>query len=448
MKIFDSLGVAKADILLPVESLDLNRWSVIACDQFTSQPEYWDRVAALVGSAPSTFHLIYPEVYLNAPDKETRIKNIKSKMREYLSTGVFNQLEGIIYVERETAHGWRKGLLFAVDLEKYDYRPQAKSLIRATEGTILERIPPRVQIREGAELELPHIMMLVDDPENSFIGPASEHRQDFPLLYDFDLMFDSGRLRGFLINQPNVEEEILAGLSQLADQKKFCQRYNLLPETPLLLYAVGDGNHSLATAKTIWEKTKAASANPEELKNSPLRYALVEIVNLHDESLVFEPIHRILFEVKNLLALEDELRAFFQQEVEILSHPSYEDLKRTINNKKKNEQIAGLILNQGFKSIKFLKPSTNLTVGTIQAFLDKFLNDGKAQNLDYVHGDDSLLQLVRKSENNAGIYLPALDKNQLFPTVILDGALPRKTFSMGEAWEKRFYLEGRKLINR
>jgi hypothetical protein len=273
MKMFDSLGVAKADILLPVDSLDLKRWSVIACDQFTSEPEYWERVASLVGSAPSTFHLIYPEVYLNSPDRDLRIKKIKGQMTEYLSAGIFRQVEGIIYVERETAHGWRKGLLFAVDLEKYDFRPQAKSLIRATEGTILERIPPRVQIREGADLELPHIMMLIDDPENAIIGPASQHKQDFTPLYDFELMFGSGRLRGYLINKPKVEEQILAGLSELADQKKFSERYKVSPGTPLLLFAVGDGNHSLATAKTIWEKAKAASQNLEELNHSPLRYA-------------------------------------------------------------------------------------------------------------------------------------------------------------------------------
>jgi len=232
MKVFESLGVAKADILLPVENLDLKRWSVIACDQFTSEPEYWERVAALVGSAPSTFHLIYPEVYLNAPDKEVRIKKIKSQMSEYLSAGIFRQAEGIIYVERETAHGWRKGLLLAVDLEKYDFRPQAKSLIRATEGTILERIPPRVQIREGAELELPHIMMLIDDPENAVLGPASQHKQNFMPLYDFELMFGSGRLRGYLINQPKVEEEIFAGLTELADQKTSARDIRFLPRLP------------------------------------------------------------------------------------------------------------------------------------------------------------------------------------------------------------------------
>ncbi len=448
MKIFESLGVAKADILLPVENLDLKRWSVIACDQFTSEPEYWERVASLVGPAPSTFHLIYPEVYLNAPDKEVRIKKIKSQMSEYLSAGIFRQAEGIIYVERETAHGWRKGLLLAVDLEKYDFRPQAKSLIRATEGTILERIPPRVQIREGAELELPHIMMLIDDQENGVIGPASQHKKDFTPLYDFELMFGSGRLRGYLINQPKVEEEIFAGLTGLADQKKFSQRYKVPAETPLLLFAVGDGNHSLATAKTIWEKAKAASQNQQELNHSPLRYALVEIVNLHDEALAFEPIHRILFEIKNPAGLEDELELFFQRQVEISPEKSYEDLKKAINTRKKKEQLAGVVFKNTFKLIRFLKPSSNLTVGTIQPFLDKFMSDQKARGLDYVHGDDSLWQLVRKNENNAGIYLPVLEKNELFPTVILDGALPRKTFSMGEAWEKRFYLEARKLINR
>jgi hypothetical protein len=445
MKIFDSLAISIPEILLPAKGIDLTKWPVIACDQYTSEPEYWEKVEAFVGQAPSTLHLIYPEVYLNTPDKEARIARIQAKMKEYLSQGIFQSVEGMLYVERETAHGWRKGLLLGVDLDKYDYNPKASSLIRATEGTILERIPPRVKIREGAALEVPHIMILVDDADNSVLGPATDHREKLRKLYDFDLMFNSGHIRGYLVNRPEVEKMILSGLEKLADQEKFLEKYSLPEGTPLLLFAMGDGNHSLATAKTIWEKTKASVKNPAAWKNSPLRYALVEVVNLHDQSLVFEPIHRALFEVKNPDNFIKDLKQFFADAVEIREHRSFEELKDEINSKKKFDQVTGIVLRSGFKSVRFLKPTYNLTVGTVQNFLDDYFKKQAAAGIDYVHGDDSLFNLVQKKDNNIGLYLPAMDKNELFPTVILDGALPRKTFSMGEAWEKRFYLEARKL---
>ncbi|MBC7348419.1 MAG: DUF1015 domain-containing protein [Candidatus Aminicenantes bacterium] len=447
MKIYESLGLAIPDILLPREEIDLQKWAVIACDQYTSEPEYWHRVEELVGDSPSTLHLIYPEVYLNDPDKDGRIARIQATMKDYLRRGLFQPRSGMVYVERQTAHGWRRGLLFCLDLEAYDYHPRACSLIRATEGTILERIPPRVKIREGAVLEVPHIMILIDDPAHLTIGPATDHSQELLKLYDFELMFEAGRLRGFLVNQPRVEKMILEGLSQLANPREFEKRYNLPEGTPLLLFAVGDGNHSLATAKTIWEKTKAASGRPEELKDSPLRYALVEVVNLHDDSLVFEPIHRVLFEVKNPQDLERELGHFFEGRVEFREHRNFEELKAVVNARTAQEQIAGLIKSDRFLTIRFQKPAHNLTVGSLQSFLDDYLKKKAASGLDYVHGDESLLNLSRKNPNNLGFYLPAMDKEQLFPTVILDGALPRKTFSMGEAWEKRFYLEARKLVD-
>ncbi|MGB9906595.1 MAG: DUF1015 domain-containing protein [Candidatus Saccharicenans sp.] len=447
MKIYESLGMAIPEVLLPREEVDLQKWAVIACDQYTSEPEYWHRVEELVGDSPSTLHLIYPEVYLNAPDKDQRIARIQATMKDYLKRELFRPLSGMVYVERQTAHGWRRGLLFCLDLEAYDYNPRACSLIRATEGTILERIPPRVKIREGAVLEVPHIMILIDDPANLTIGPATDHSRELQKLYDFELMFEAGRVRGFLVNEPRVEKMILNGLNRLASQREFEKRYNLPEGTPLLLFAVGDGNHSLATAKTIWEKTKAAANRPEELENSPLRYALVEVVNLHDDSLVFEPIHRVLFEVKNPEDLERELGHFFGGRVEFGEHGNFEQLKAVVNARKEKEQIAGLIRQESFQSIRFLKPAHNLTVGSLQSFLDDYLKKKAASGLDYVHGDESLLHLSRKNPGNLGFYLPAMDKSQLFPTVILDGALPRKTFSMGEAWEKRFYLEARKLID-
>jgi len=445
MRIYDSLAIGTPEILLPAEGIELRRWAVIACDQYTSEPEYWEKVEAFVGKFPSALNLIFPEVYLNAPDKESRIARIQAKMKEYLSQGIFYRVEGMIYVERETAHGWRKGLLFCVDLENYDFNPKATTLVRSTESTILERIPPRREIREGAPLEIPHIMILIDDPSNSVIGPATDKKDTLKKLYDFDLMFDSGRLQGYLVNQPDVERMIISGLEKLADRKKFQEKYGLLQGTPLLLFAMGDGNHSLATAKTIWEKAKASFKNTEALKSSPLRYALVEVVNLHDESLVFEPIHRLLFEVKNPDFLEKDLRLFFSDKAEIKEHRSFEELKQVVNTKKKADQVAGIVLKNSFKSVRFLKPAYNLTVATVQNFLDDYLKKGAASGIDYVHGDESLLNLTRKKEDNAGIYLPAMDKNELFPTVIRDGILPRKTFSMGEAWEKRFYLEARRI---
>lgn len=445
MKIFSSLGMAIPEILLPAEGLDLQKWSVIACDQYTSEPEYWERVEELVGEAPSTLHLIYPEVYLNSPDKEARIARIQATMKDYLGRGLFREVSGMIYVERETSHGWRRGLLFCLDLEAYDYNPRASSLIRATEGTIIERIPPRVKIREGAALEVPHIMILIDDPDNLTIGPASDHSRELTRLYDFELMFNSGRLRGFLVDRPEVEKMIMDGLSRLASPEEFQKKYGLPDNTPLLLFAVGDGNHSLATAKTIWERTKAASRSQEDLRNSPLRYALVEVVNLHDESLVFEPIHRVLFEVRQPDNLAPDLVEFFSGQVELRKHRSFDEMKEIVNARKEQEQIAGLVNQNSFQSIRFLQPKHQLTVGSLQAFLDDYLKKKEASGLDYVHGDDSLLSLSRQKPGNLGFYLPALDKCQLFPTVILDGALPRKTFSMGEAWEKRFYLEARKL---
>jgi hypothetical protein len=446
MRIYEPLALALPEILLPKEEVDLTRWAVIACDQYTSEPEYWQKVEEFVGQAPSTLRLIYPEVYLNAPDKEERIARIQATMKEYLARGIFRPVSGFIYVERETAHGWRKGLLAAVDLEKYDYHPKASSLIRATEGTILERIPPRVKIREGASLEFPHIMILIDDEENQVIGPATDHKNQLPLLYDFDLMFNSGRLRGYLVQKPELERMIIQGLERLADPVKFWEKYHLPEGTPLLLFAMGDGNHSLATAKAIWEKAKSQAKNPEELKDSPLRYALVEIVNLHDESLVFEPIHRVLFGVKKVEEFPSALKNYFAGQVEVKPRASYQELKEEVNRHRGEEQVAGLVTQRSFLTLHFLRPTSNLTVGTVQKFLDDFLKEKGAEGIDYVHGDDSVLNLTRKKEDNLGLYLPAMDKNELFPTVILDGALPRKTFSMGEAWEKRFYLEGRKLV--
>ena len=296
MRTYESIHLGLPKILLPGPGLDLRRWAVIACDQYTSEPEYWNRVTEIVGDAPSTLNLIYPEVYLNEKDPDARIARIRKNMKDYIDEGLFMKTEGFVYVERQTEDHTRKGLIACLDLETYDYHTGSTSLIRATEGTILERIPPRVRIREGAPLELPHIMVLIDDPENRVIGPLAENKSRLGKLYDFELMMDSGRLVGYRIDDPTLERGVLDALQALADPASFAGRYGLKPGTPVLLYAMGDGNHSLATAKSIWEKTKEAAADKTAVLASPLRHALVELVNLHDDALNFAPIHRIIFE--------------------------------------------------------------------------------------------------------------------------------------------------------
>lgn len=311
MRIYPSIGLGVPDILLPKTGTDLSKWAVIACDQFTSEPEYWERAEAYVGGAPSTLNLIFPEVYLNAPHPEKRIARIRQSMAALMAGDFFAAFEGLVYVERVTGTGTRQGLVASLDLEAYDFRRGASSLVRATEGTILERLPPRVKIRDGAPLEVPHIMVLIDDPGETVLGPLARAKETLPRLYDFELMMGSGRVSGFRVTPGGFEDGVTRALSELAEPEAFAAKYGLEPGTPTLLYAMGDGNHSLATAKTIWEKHKAEAENSAAAPASPLRYALVELVNLHDPALVFEPIHRVLFDVAPGRNLVEEAHAFF-----------------------------------------------------------------------------------------------------------------------------------------
>ncbi|MFZ6018482.1 MAG: DUF1015 domain-containing protein, partial [Chloroflexota bacterium] len=277
MRIYSEIGVQVADVLLPKKGIDLRKWATIACDQFTSQPEYWEQVAREVGDAPSTLNLILPEVYLGKPEEMERIQTAQKTMRRYLDDGIFEVYSGLIYVERTVMGKTRHGLILALDLEKYDYSPGSQSLIRATEGTILERIPPRMRIREGAALELPHILVLIDDPHRTVIEPISQHANALIPLYDFELMQGSGHLKGALITDLNLEKQIIESLEHLAAPQVFYPKYGVGNEKGVLLFAVGDGNHSLATAKACWEKLKPCVG-----MHHPARYALVEIENLHD----------------------------------------------------------------------------------------------------------------------------------------------------------------------
>lgn len=381
MKTYDKIGLAVPTIMLPKDGVNLNKWAVVACDQFTSEPEYWERVDRYVDDKSSTLRLIYPEVYLGESNKDERIKKINQTMQEYLDQGVLEEkFEGFVYVERTLKNGKvRKGLVVALDLEKYDYHKGAKSLVRATEKTVEERIPPRVAMRENAMIELPHIMVLMQDL------PVSEHGE---LLYDFDLMMGGGNIKGYKIDDEKTIQQIVSGFEKLLSDDSF-------------LYAMGDGNHSLAAAKACYEKF------PNELN----RYALVELVNIHDEALEFEAIHRVIFDAPADL----------------------------INQIKGDGDEIEVVKNGEKEKIRIKNMRSNLAVGNLQILLDAIPN----LKIDYVHGEESVKKLA--TGNNVGFILPVMAKDQLFPTVAQDGALPRKTFSMGEASEKRYYLEARRI---
>ncbi len=438
MKRIESIGIQIPQIYLPRSGVELKKWGVIACDQFTSEPEYWESVEKTVGDAPSAYRLILPEVFLGQADEPQRIAAIQAAMRQYLDQGVLEPHEGFIYVERTTAPGkTRRGLILALDLEQYDFNKGSQSLIRATEGTIIERLPPRMKIREGAPLELPHILVLIDDPAFTVIGPLAAHKANLKPLYDFELMLGSGHLAGWQVSDPQLEAGVIHALEALAQRTAFQKKYGVGADQSVLLFAMGDGNHSLATAKAIWEKIK-----PQVGMDHPARYALVEIENVHDEGLEFEPIHRVLFGVKR-----DPVAALcehFGSKARYTRLASPAEMVAKVDENPAGVQRIGVIRGGETGLIEITDAPSNLPVGTLQGFLDGFLKAGGAEKIDYVHGADVVERLGTQS-GNLGLYLPAMDKSDLFKTVILDGALPRKTFSMGEAREKRFYVEARKI---
>jgi hypothetical protein len=437
MKIISDIGIQIPQAYLPKKGVDLTKWAVIACDQFTSEPEYWNDVKKTVGNAPSTFNLTFPEVYLEDADKETRIKNIQASMKKYLDEGILEPRDGFIYVERSVAGKTRKGVVLCLDLECYDYNKGSSSLIRATEGTIVDRLPPRIKIREGAALEFPHILVLIDDPQHTVIEPLGAAKSKFNQLYDFELMLGSGHLTGYAVNA-EFENKVVEALRGLAKPETFAAKYGIGKDKPVLLFAMGDGNHSLATAKAIWEKNKSQVG-----MDHPSRYALVEIENVHDEGLEFEPIHRVLFGLKKDVFAE--MQKTFGNNFSYTAVASAAEMVKQVNAATGAKQAIGLVGGgRQFGVIEISNPSSNLAVGTIQAFLDAFLKDGGAEKIDYVHGED-VVERLSLQPNNAGFYLAGMHKSELFKTVILDGALPRKTFSMGEAKEKRFYMEARKI---
>lgn len=438
MKTYDDIGIQIPQIYLPRKGTNLTKWAVIACDQFTSEPEYWQKVETLVGNKPSTYNLVLPEVYLEKPGEEARIKFIKDKMHYYLQNKYLEPHEGLIYVERSMDGKTRRGLILCLDLEHYDFTKGSTSLIRATEGTIVERLPPRMKIRTGAVLELPHILVLIDDPQRTVIEPVEKARGGLEKLYDFDLMLGSGHLTGYALSE-TLEAQVVAALRGLAEPEVFAAKYGLSQDKPVLLFAMGDGNHSLATAKAVWERMK-----PEMGLDHPARYALIELENVHDEGLEFEPIHRVLFCLKKDIFAS--LKSHFGVNFTYSAVASAEEMIKGVDNTHGPRQAIGLIGGgKEFGILEIANPSSILPVGTLQAFLDAFIKDGGADKLDYIHGGQIVCKLGAQP-GNAGFYVPGMDKSDLFKTVILDGALPRKTFSMGEAREKRFYMEARKIV--
>ncbi len=406
-----------ANILLPKmrDAKHMQAWSVIACDQYTSDGAYWQRVKEVIGDAPSAFHLILPEYYLGKEAEVLHTEQIDGNMQAYQNE-VLEQLPNtMIYLERTLLDGSiRHGVVGKFDLEAYDFHKGATSAIRATEGTVLSRIPPRVKIRERAILELPHVMVLINDREDRLVSAAAHAKASAP-LYDFDLMQNGGHITGWRLDEAAIQavDEAAAFLSDTAKGG--------------LIYAVGDGNHSLAAAKAYYESLKA-TLGEEAAKAHPARYALAEIVNVHDDALVFEPIYRVLFgiELDSVLAA---MRAYY---------------KGTVDGEAEHAHTFTFVSGEKTARVSVPAPSAHLPVGTLQNFIDSLIEENPHIECDYIHGEDATCALA-KEPHCVGILFSGMEKDDLFETVLCDGALPRKTFSMGEADEKRFYLEARKI---
>ena len=409
MEAFSGLSVRPGVFYLPRNGVDLEKWAVVACDQYTAQPEKWAEADRIVGAEPSALRLIIPEAYLEESD--TRVPAVQAAMRADLDCGILREaVRGMVLLARTTQSGTRLGLVLTVDLEDYDFAPDSISPIRPTEGTILSRIPPRQKVRRGAPLELSHVLLLCDDPEKTVIEPVFARRDSLRPLYDVRLMLDGGRAQGWAVEDAETLEAVAAALRNLKSR---------LPEDGIL-FAVGDGNHSLATARAHWLEVRQTLPESER-KDHPARFAMVELNNIYDPALIFEPIHRVLFGV----TAEEALRLLEPAGLE--SAGARPDLT--------------IVDQSGDRPLKITRPLHDLSVGTVQQLLDR----EPGLKLDYVHGEDAVRAIVAQ-ENAVGILLPAMEKSMLFPAVRRNGPLPRKTFSMGEANEKRYYMEARKIV--
>jgi uncharacterized protein (DUF1015 family) len=394
--------IAVPNILLPNEKIDLSKWAVVACDQFTSQPQYWRKLKEFIGDEPSTYSMILPEVYLEKMNDDT-ITQINHCMEDYLEKNIFKSIgESFILIERTTSElKKRLGLLINIDLECYDYKEGTKPLIRTTEKTILSRIPPRVRIRKHAPLEFSHVMLLVDDPNETIIEKLYKNRETLPKVYDFELNMMGGHLRGY----------------QITDTEPIIKQFHeiIKDQDDPIMFIAGDGNHSLATAKAHWEETKK-KLTKKEMESHPARFTLVEIVNIYDEGLDFEGIHRVLFNTS-----PDFLTGLFHhidKEVQSWAYQSETD------------------------KIPFYMPeSTAVAYEQIQSYIDIYMKNHPEVTIDFIHGDDELIEVCNNHPDSIGIRMPALDRKDLFPFIKMGKVLPRKSFSMGCATAKRYYLE-------
>ena len=394
-------------ILFPKEGTDWSKYAVIACDQYTSNLEYWDTLKEEIGDKVSTFNMIYPEAYLETTDNDKYIQGINNHISTYLKNKDLEDIgECFILVERVTSYGVRRlGLVLAVDLEDYSYEKGTNALIRASEATIVERIPPRLKIRKDAEIELPHILVLFDDPKKTIVESLYSQRDKLEKVYDFELNKDGGHIRGYKVTNTN---EVIQKFNDL-----FCKNNNGL------LFIVGDGNHSLATAKAHWENVKK-NLSEKERENHPARYALVEANNLYDDGIIFEPIHRVMFNVDK--EFENELR-----------------------NKVDGEFISFTYSKEEGKKELKLPKNAPMAYLQVQTFLDEYLKSHPEAKIDFIHDEDELISVANKNINSVAIAMPALTKEDLFDYLATGRVLPRKSFSMGHANEKRYYLEAKKI---
>lgn len=439
MKNIEEFGIRVPEILLP-QDMDISSWSVIACDQYTQDKDYWKKAEESTKGKPSTLNLILPEVYLNSPDKKERIEKIRKTMSSYINDGAFaSPKKAFVYVERTTAFGrTRKGLVAQIDLETYEWKPFSKANIRATEATIVDRIPPRKEIRKGAPLELPHIMLLVNDKERLLIEETGNLVKGKTPLYQGALMCNGGSIKGWAVESEDEIKAVAGAVNKIAEK-------NTAADGSVFLFAVGDGNHSLATAKAVWDEYKnelvEKGAGEKELVECPVRYALIEIVNIYDEGLTFEPIHRVIFNIgsRDLIKFLGEKLGGTAQEVS-----SKDELEACV--KKSWADFGFSFMEGGNQKYVLLKTDIKeLAVARLQPVIDEFLKDKTGSEIDYIHGSDEVLKLGSK-ENATGVLLPPIEKDSFFETINSRGPLPRKSFSMGEADEKRFYLECRRLF--
>lgn len=438
-----ALGTKIPDILLPNKHIDLNHWAVIACDQYTQDREFWDGITQQIGDKPSLLSMIFPEIFLEDPNREERIATIRASMQKALESSYFDEpIHGIMYVERSTPHhSCRRGLVLALDLERYDWHPKARPLIRATEGTVHDRLPPRIEIRRGAPLESPHIIVLIDDPERQLIEGLGERAKAKPSRYSAQLLAHAGLITGWVLDTQEDFEYLAEHLERLAQQAIVRDGKTNQSEEPFL-YAVGDGNHSLATAKAVWDEYKKTHQNDPDISEHSARYALVEIENIYDEGIDFEPIHRILFGT-NLLEIEQLLK----QELSAAIEPVQDlgTLRTCLEASPAHTIHYGLVSQDGLKIVSI--PGKSIATAPLQPVLDQFIADKQGNvTIDYIHGDRETAELALADQKRVGILLPPVSKGDLFLTVGKSGPLPRKSFSMGEGIEKRFYLECRRLF--